>query len=137
MKKLLGLGLLLAMGCNEHKVGLLDSPKVIQSCTEQVECEMEQIDDADYYDLDDEDAYQQYLLEACVDGWYDGWAAAKEFKCGSEYKAMTQCISENYVDQCEYDMTEPDDIEDYSNDWNEVYEEKCWTVSSAYSECMP
>jgi hypothetical protein len=137
MKKLLGLVLLLGMGCNEHKVGLLDNPRVVQSCTEQVECAMEQIDDNDGYDLDDEDVYQQYLLESCVDDWYDELVIAKEFGCGSEYRAMSQCYSENPINECDYDMTEPDDVEDYYNDIEEVNDEKCWTVRNAYSECMP
>lgn len=137
MKKLLGLGLLLAAGCSEHKVGILDSPKVIQSCTEKVECEMEQIDDGDYYDLDDEDVYKQYLLEACVDSWYDDLAVARGFGCGAEYKAASQCNSENAINECDYDLTEPDDQEDYYNDLAELQEETCWKVNNAYYECMP
>ena len=137
MKKLLGLGLLLVIGCNEHKVSLLDNPSVVQSCTTSVECAMEQIDDADYYDLEDEDAYKQYLLEACVDSYYDNLVVAKEFGCGAEYKASSKCQSENLPNECDYDMTDPDDQEDYYKEIEEISDETCWTVNEAYNECMP
>jgi hypothetical protein len=138
MKKLLGLGLLLSIGCSEHKINIFDSSKVTASCTIAVECEMEQIDDNDSYDLDDDEIYKQYLMEACVDSFYDSLATAKLFDCGSEFKDMAACLSEdeNIIDQCDYDFTDQDEYEDYVNDSDELYNETCWPVSNAYQECI-
>ena len=137
MKKLIGLGLLLTTGCDEHKVNMLDSARVKSSCSVQVECEMEQIKDSDYYDLEDEDAYQKYLYEACVDEYNDNLAVAREFKCGAEYKAYTVCMSDNYIDECDYDLTDSDEWEEYEEDTDELYNETCWVARQQYNECMP
>lgn len=136
MKKLLGLGLLLSIGCSEHKINIFDSSKVTASCTISVECQMEQIDDNDSYNLDDDEVYKQYLMEACVDGFWDGLAQAKILDCGKEFKAVSSCLSENNIDECDYDLSDADDYEDYVDDTTELYSETCWVETNAYQECM-
>ena len=138
MKKLLGLGLLLSLGCSDHKINIFDSSKVTASCTIDVECEMEQIDDDDYYDLDDDEIYKQYLMEQCVDSFYDSLAKAKIFNCGSEFKEMSACLSAegNIIDECDYDFDDEGDYDDYWDDIDELYDETCWSVNWAYQQCM-
>lgn len=133
MKHFLLLGIIGSVACSEHKVNLLDSRSAVANCTLAAECEIEQINDSDYYDLEDEDVYKQYLIEACVDEINDGYAIAKEFKCGSEYRAMMKCNGENYIDSCDYD---DDEWEDLMEDQEKIANETCWTVNAAYEECM-
>ena len=133
MKKLLGLGLLLSIGCSDHKVNVFDSSKLTASCTIEVECEMDTIDDEDYYNLDDDEIYKQYLMERCVDSWNDNLTEAKIWGCGSEYKELSACLFENQIDECDYD---DDEWEDLYEDLDERDDETCWSVENAFYECM-
>ena len=136
MKKLLGLGLLLSIGCSDHKVNVFDSSKLTASCTIEVECEMDTIDDEDYYNLDDDEIYKQYLMERCVDSWNDELTEAKIWGCGSEYKELSACLFENPIDVCDYDFSDSDDYDDYYEDYDELYNETCWSVDNAFDECI-
>ena len=136
MKKMI-MGLLITLvGCDSYKVGLFDNSALVARCTASAECEIDNYDDNDYYDISDEDALKQYLIESCVDSSSDNAAIAQELGCRAEYRAYESCMLENAPDSCDYDLSDSDDYEDYYEDMEEYQDETCWQPIQAYEECM-
>ena len=136
MKKMI-MGLLITLvGCDSYKVGLFDNSALVARCTAAAECEVDNYDDNDYYDISDEDALKQYLIESCVDDASDDAAIAREQGCRAEYKAYEACYVANAPDRCDYDLNDSDDYEDYYDDMEEYEYETCWQPIWDYYECI-
>ena len=132
MKSFLIGSVLLLSSCNPYSTRF-DNKEVLNYCTRSTACEMEIIDDEDYYDLEDEAAFQQLSLELCVDEYHDTLEMAGLFGCRSEVKAAYKCRAVNMPIQCDYD---DDDMEDFYEDVQEVQEETCWKVGSEADYCF-
>ena len=130
---LIGLVLLLS-SCNPYSTRF-DNKAIVDYCTRQAACEMELIDDADTYDIEDEAAYQQLRMELCVDDYHDMLEMAELFDCKSEAKAAYKCRAEYMPIQCNYD-DDDEGWEDYYEDVEEVQEETCWKVASKADNCF-
>ena len=81
------MGIICFLGaCDTYKITVFDNRDLVSFCVEEAECEMEQLEDADY-DIEDEDVYYTYLVEACVDDYYDDLRIRKEEGCSVEHLA--------------------------------------------------
>ncbi len=137
MKTILYTSALFMTGClsiDSHKANILER-KINNACELQAACTVEQYDDSDYYDLDDEEAFTKYTVESCIDSYHDTLYEASYIDCGMEYRAFATCMAENYINQCDYDLTDSDDYEDYYDDMQEVQSETCWVSYAAYVDC--
>ena len=136
MKKMI-VGLLVILGgCDSYKVGVFDNSVLVARCTAAAECAVDDYDDNDYYDISDEDALKQYLIESCVDSFKDEEAVARQMGCRAEYKVYQECYLTNAPDRCEYDFSDDDEYEDYYEELEEYEDETCWSSIQDYSECM-
>jgi len=129
----LSIGILFILSaCDPYKVTMLDNQALVAKCTYSAECTMDDYDDNEAYDISDEDAFLEYLIEICVDEYQDGLQIARQQRCGAEYKLYQECSLANQPDQCDYD---DDEMDDYEEDYEEFANEKCWKTIQKYSEC--
>jgi len=133
MKKLTFGLIFLAGACDSYKVSPLDNRALVDTCTKAAACEMDEYDDSDYYDIKDEAVLEQYLIESCVDNYYDSMTIASDLGCKAEYKAYMDCSITNAPNSCDYD---DDEYDDYEEDYTEYSQETCWKVIQKYNECM-
>ena len=75
------------------------------------------------------------ILESCVMTGMTIWLLRKIWMW-LWIQSNVKCQS-GLPNECDYDMTDPDDQEDYYKKIEEISDETCWTVNAAYSECMP
>ena len=136
MKKMITGLLVILAGCDSYKVGVFDDSALVAHCTTAAECAADEYDDDDYYDISDETALKQYLIESCVDSYKDDAAIAREMGCRAEYKAYEDCYIANAPDRCDYDFDDYDEYEDYFDDMEKFREDTCWTAIEAFEECM-
>ena len=135
MKKTYLVSILFLSACNSYKVSLFDNRAVVDRCTASAECEMDNLDDNDYYDIEDEDAYKLYLIESCVDGYSDQLTLYSELGCRAEYRAFMDCSLQNSPDRCEYDLDSEEGWEEYDEDYEEYSDETCWKPIQKLNEC--
>ena len=133
MTRIISIVLVLA-GCDNGKVDFTDNKKIVDYCTRQTDCQMEDYWD-DAYDFEDEDAWIQLQNDLCVDEYYDQLEVAGLFDCQDEYKAYQVCAAEHSPLSCDYDMTDDDDVEDYQEDRDTYESEDCWQEIRAYYQC--